>query len=180
MSLIEVSVVSMVDDICPVDLVIEVSMLVLVLMRIVAVEVVVMGRYTIVVLVMVRLIVPVVVLEAVHVGVVVGRAVVRVRIVCIVCVMEVSVVGWRDMGVVRVRMASVDWDAILHLLSEEDLRESETNTVAEFIVMLVFPLRHGVHEFMVDVLAVDDEVMVDMEYEIPGVSKGFAHGSQLV
>ena len=131
MSLIEVSVVSMVDDICPVDLVIEVSMLVLVLMRIVAVEMVVMGRYTIVVLVMgrytivvlvmVRLIVPVVVLEAMHVGVVVGRAMVRVRIVCIVCVMEVSVVGWRDMGVVRVRMASVDWDAILHLLSEEDL-----------------------------------------------------------
>ena len=121
MSLIEVSVVSMVDDICPVDLVIEVSMLVLVLMRIVAVEMVMMGCYTIVVLVMVRLIVPVVVLEAVHVGVVVGRAVVRVRIVCIVCVMEVSVVGWRDMGVVRVCMASVDWDAILHLLSEEDL-----------------------------------------------------------
>ena len=170
----------MVDDICPVDLVIEVSMLVLVLMRIVAVEVVVMGRYTIVVLVMVRLIVPVVVLEAMHVGVVVGRAMVRVRIVCIVCVMEVSVVGWRHMGIIWVGMACVERDAVFHLLAKEDLRERKANVVTELVVVLVFPLCHGVHELVVDVLAVDDQVVVDVEDEIPGTRESFAHGSELV
>ena len=144
-SLVEVSVVAVVDNVCPVDLVIEVSMLVLVLMRVVAVEMVVMGGSMPLVLVMVRLIVPVVILEAVHVGVVVGRSMVRVRIVGIVCVVEVPVVRWRDMGIVRVRMASVEWNAVLHLLAEEDLGKSKTYVVAELIVMLVFPLGHCVH-----------------------------------
>ena len=52
--------------------------------------------------------------------------------------------------------------------------------MTEFIVVLVFPLSNSVHEFMIDVLAVNDEVVVDVEDEIPGTRESLAHGSELV
>ena len=103
------------------DLVVLVSMLILVFMRVVAVEVVVGGLCVPVVLIMVGLIVPVVILEAMHMRIIVRRSMVGVRIVRVVCVMEVSVVGWRHMGVIWVGMASVERKSVLHLLTEEDL-----------------------------------------------------------
>ena len=42
----------------------------------------------------------------------------------------------------------------------------------EFVVVLVSPLCHGIHEFMVHILSIDDEVMVDVEDEIPWVGEG--------
>ena len=103
------------------DLVVLVSMLILVFMRVVAVEVVMGGLCVPVVLIMVGLIVPVVILEAMHMRIIVRRSMVGVRIVRVVCVMEVSVVGWRNMGIIWVGMASVEWKSVLHLLTEEDL-----------------------------------------------------------
>ena len=76
------------------DLVVLVSMLILVFMRVVAVEVVMGGLCVPVVLIMVGLIVPVVILEAVHMRIIVRGPMVGVRVVRVVCVMEVSVVGW--------------------------------------------------------------------------------------
>ena len=52
--------------------------------------------------------------------------------------------------------------------------------MTEFIVVLVFPLSNGVHELMIDVLAINDEVVVDVEDEIPGTRESLAHGSELV
>ena len=66
----------------------------------------------------------------------------------------------------------VHWDTV-HLLSEEDLGEGETNRVSEFIVVLVLPLGHGVHDLVIYILSVDNQVMVNVEDEIPRVSESF-------
>ena len=103
------------------DFVVLVGVLVLVFMRVVAVEMVMMGLCVPVVLIMVGLIVPVVILEAMHMRIIVRRSMVGVRIVRVVCVVEVSVVGRRNMGVIWIGMASVERKSVLHLLAEEDL-----------------------------------------------------------
>jgi len=87
-----------------------------------------------------------------------------------------DVVVW----VVTVSGESVHWDAVAHLLSEEDLGKSETERVSELVVVLVLPLCHGVHELVVNILSVDDEVVVNVEDEVPWVSEGLGHLSQLV
>ena len=66
----------------------------------------------------------------------------------------------------------VVWDSIGHLLSKEDLRESETDGVSEFIIVLVLPLCHSIHQFVVHILSVHNQVVVDMEDEVPRVSEG--------
>ena len=43
--------------------------------------------------------------------------------------------------------------------------------MAEFVVVLVSPLCHGIHELMVHILSIHDEVMVDVEDEIPWVGE---------
>ena len=65
---------------------------------------------------------------------------------------------------------TVEWDAV-HLLSEENFGEGKTKGVSELIVVLIFPLSHGIHELMVHILSIDDEVMIDVEDEIPWVSE---------
>merc|ERR1719491_1219379 len=44
----------------------------------------------------------------------------------------------------------------IHVFSEEDLGESETDGVAEFVVMLVLPLSHSIHNFVIDILSIYD------------------------
>ena len=87
-----------------------------------------------------------------------------------------DVVVW----VVTVSGESVHWDAVGHLLSEEDLGKSETERVTELVVVLVLPLGHGVHELVVNILSVDDKVVVNVEDEVPWVGEGLGHLSQLV
>lgn len=82
----------------------------------------------------------------------------------------VSIVVWESMG----------WNAVLHLSSDEDLGESKTNGVTELIVVLVVPLGHGVHELVVDILSIDDEVVLNMEDEVPWVGESLGHGAELV
>ena len=182
-SLVEaVDTVLSMEAVSTVDLVVRVRMnVVLVLVRVVALVMAVVGpRVPVVLMAMVRLGMPVVILEAMHMLIIVRRSMVGVRVVGIVCVMEVSVVGWRHMGIIWVGMACVERDAVFHLLAKEDLRERKANVVTELVVVLVFPLCHGVHELVVDVLAVDDQVVVDVEDEIPGVSESLAHGPELI
>mgnify|MGYP007058513396 CR=1 FL=1 len=69
----------------------------------------------------------------------------------------------------------VNRDLILHLSSHEDLRESEADGVAVFVEVLVLPLGLGVHDFMMDVLSIDNEIVLNMEDEIPWVSEGLGH-----
>ena len=65
---------------------------------------------------------------------------------------------------------TVEWDAV-HLLSEENFGEGKTKGVSELVVVLILPLCHGIHEFVVHILSIDNEVMVDVEDEIPWVSE---------
>ena len=59
----------------------------------------------------------------------------------------------------------------IHLLSKEDLREGKTKRMSKLIVVLVLPLGHGIHELVIDILSIDDEVMVNVEDEVPWVSE---------
>merc|ERR1712026_339987 len=59
----------------------------------------------------------------------------------------------------------------VHLLSKEDLRKGKTKRMSKLIVVLVFPLCHGIHELVIDILSIDDEVVVNVEDEVPWVSE---------
>ena len=105
-------------------------------------------------------------------------------VVCvwIIFVMVLAIMDRMDrvnMGVVWICVTCVHWYSV-HLLPEEDLGEGKTNRVTEFVVVLVLPLGHGVHELVIHVLAVDDQVVVNMEDEVPGIGEGLAHVLQLV
>ena len=52
--------------------------------------------------------------------------------------------------------------------------------MTELIVMLVLPLCHCIHEFMVHILSIYNQVMIDVEDEIPRIGEGLAHCSELV
>ena len=78
------------------------------------------------------------------------------------------------------RVLLVVWDSVLHLSSDEDLGESKTHRVSKLVVVLVIPLSHGVHEFVMYVLSVDNEVVLDVEDEVPGVGEGLGHLAELV
>ena len=74
----------------------------------------------------------------------------------------------------------VRWDIVLHLASKEDLREGKTDRVTEFIEVLVLPLSLSIHDFVVDILAVNDEIVLDMEDEVPRVGESLGHLTELV
>ena len=63
----------------------------------------------------------------------------------------------------------------VHLLSEENLGESKTERVSEFIVMLIFPLGHSIHKFVVHVLSINNKVVINMEDKVPWVSECLGH-----
>ena len=63
----------------------------------------------------------------------------------------------------------------VHLLSEENLGEGKTKRVSEFIIMLIFPLSHSIHKFVVHILSIDDQVVINMEDKVPWVSECLGH-----
>ena len=74
----------------------------------------------------------------------------------------------------------VSRDIVLHLTSEEDLRERKTDRVTELIEVLVLPLSLSIHDLVVDILAVNDEIVLDVEDEVPRVSESLGHLTELV
>ena len=74
----------------------------------------------------------------------------------------------------------VSRDIVLHLTSEEDLGERKTDRVTELIEVLVLPLSLSIHDFVVDILAVNDEIVLDVEDEVPRVSESLGHLTELV
>jgi hypothetical protein len=71
-------------------------------------------------------------------------------------------------------------DTILHLSAEEDLGESKTDRVTILIEVLVIPLGHGIHDLVVHILSVHNQVVLNMEDEIPGVCESLGHLTELV
>ena len=72
------------------------------------------------------------------------------------------------------------WDLVLHLSAHEDFGESEADGVTILIEMLVIPLSQSVHDLVMDILAIDDQVVLDMEDEVPWVREGLRHLTEFV
>ena len=83
-------------------------------------------------------------------------------------------------GILGLLGEGIGGDAVLHLAAQEDLGEGETDGVTELIEVLVVPLCHGVHDFVVDILSIDNKVMLNVEDEVPRVSEGLGHLAELV
>ena len=81
--------------------------------------------------------------------------------------------GWLFslLGILSVNVPFAVERNTVHLLSKEDLRKGKTKRMSKLIVVLVFPLCHGIHELVIDILSIDDEVVVDVEDEVPWVSE---------
>ena len=47
--------------------------------------------------------------------------------------------------------------------------------MTELVEVLVFPLGGGVHDFMMDVLTIYDQIVLDVEDEVPRIGEGFGH-----
>ena len=95
-------------------------------------------------------------------------------------VVSVVVVDSRGVMAQSVLVEGVLGDAVLHLTTEEDLGESETDGVTELIEVLVLPLSLSVHDLVVHILAVHDEIVLDVEDEVPRISESLGHLSELV
>ena len=72
------------------------------------------------------------------------------------------------------------WDIVLHLSAHEDFGEGKSKRVAILIEVLVLPLGLSIHDLVVDVLAIDDEVVLDVEDEVPWVCEGLGHLTEFV
>ena len=110
-------------------------------------------------------------------GVVVTEVVLATVHVLLVGVVALSVVEGLVLATVG---EGVKRDLVLHLSAEEDLGERKTNRVAVLIEVLVLPLGLSVHDLVVDVLSVDNEVVLNMEDEVPWVSESLGHLTELV
>lgn len=71
-------------------------------------------------------------------------------------------------------------DLVLHLSTKEDLGKGETDGVTILIEVLVLPLSLSVHDLVVHILAVHDQVVLDVEDEVPGVCECLRHLTELV
>ena len=74
----------------------------------------------------------------------------------------------------------VVWDAVLHLAAKEDLGESQTERVTVLVEVLVLPLGLSIHDLVMDVLSIDNQVVLNMENEVPWVSECLRHLAELV
>ena len=71
-------------------------------------------------------------------------------------------------------------DSVCHLATEEDLGESETDRVTEFVEMLILPLSLSIHDFVVNILSIDNKVVLNVEDEVPRISESLGHLAELV
>ena len=95
-------------------------------------------------------------------------------------VRSVVVVDSRGVMAQSVLVEGVLGDAVLHLTTEEDLGESETDGVTELIEVLVLPLSLSIHNLVVDILTIDNKVVLNVENEVPRISESLGHLAKLV
>ena len=115
-------------------------------------------------------------------GILLGRLVVSLSsssLVEMTCtVVTVSVVGISVMVIMSGEV--VVRNSVLHLAAEEDLGKTKTNGVAELVEVLVVPLGLSISELVVDILAVDDKIVLDVEDEVPRVGESLGHLAEFV
>ena len=116
-------------------------------------------------------------------GILLGRLVVSLSssssLVEVTCtVVTVSVVGISVMVIMSGEV--VVRNSVLHLAAKEDLGKSKTNGVAELVEVLVVPLGLSISELVVDILAVDNKIVLDVEDEVPRVGESLGHLAEFV
>ena len=74
----------------------------------------------------------------------------------------------------------VSRNTVLHLAAKEDLGKRKTNGVTELIEVLVVPLSLSISKLVVDILAINDEVVLNVEDEVPGVGESLGHLTEFV
>ena len=115
-------------------------------------------------------------------GILLGRLVVSLSsssLVEMTCtVVTVSVVGISVMVIMSGEV--VVRNSVLHLAAKEDLGKSKTNGVAELVEVLVVPLGLSISELVVDILAVDNKIVLDVEDEVPRVGESLGHLAEFV
>ena len=74
----------------------------------------------------------------------------------------------------------VGWNTVLHLTTKEDLGERKTNRVTKLIEMLVLPLSFSIHNFVMDILAVNNKIVLDMEDKVPRVCESLGHFTEFI
>ena len=103
----------------------------------------------------------------------------------VVCVIFLVISGVVARGVCESVLTTVGGqvvagDVVLHLSTKEDLGESKTDGVTEFIEVLVLPLGLSIHDLVMHILSVHDKIVLNVENEVPGVSESLGHLSKLV
>ena len=115
-------------------------------------------------------------------GLLLGRLVVSLSsssLVEVTCtVVTVSVVRISVMVIVSGEV--VVRNSVLHLATKEDLGKSKTNGVAELVEVLVVPLGLSISKLVVDILAVDNKIVLDVEDEVPRVGESLGHLAEFV
>ena len=91
----------------------------------------------------------------------------------------------RVMGIVAAVMSIMSGEVVsrnlvLHLATEEDLGKGKTNGVTKLVEVLVVPLSLSVSDLVVNILTIDNQVVLNVEDEVPRVSEGFGHLAELV
>ena len=52
--------------------------------------------------------------------------------------------------------------------------------MAKFIEVLVLPLSFSIHDLVVYILTIDNQIMLDMENEVPRVGESLGHLTELI
>ena len=52
--------------------------------------------------------------------------------------------------------------------------------MAKFIEVLVLPLSLSIHDLVVNILTIDNQIMLDMENEVPRVGESLGHLTELI
>ena len=116
-------------------------------------------------------------------GILLGRLVVSLSsssLVVVTCTVQVTVnvVGISVMVIMSGEV--VVRNSVLHLAAKEDLGKSKTNGVAKLVEVLVVPLGLSISELVVDILAVDNKIVLDVEDEVPRVGESLGHLAEFV
>ena len=52
--------------------------------------------------------------------------------------------------------------------------------MTEFVVVLVLPLSHSIHKLVVNILSINDEIVLNVEDEVPWVGERLSHSTEFI
>ena len=104
----------------------------------------------------------------------------RVITVLTMVIVDAMTVTVMAISVAAVSREVLERDLVLHLATEEDLGERKTDGVAELVEVLVVPLGLGIGDLVMHILTIDNQIVLDVEDEVPRISESLGHLTELV